>query len=261
MTPSRCLCALAAMLALSFQARAGDDTLYQVSTIDALLAGVYEPLARVGDVLAHGDFGLGTFEALDGELILLDGQVYQAAADGRVRLMPPETGTPFMAVTRFVPDRVLEVPAGQDYAAFKTWLEGVLPSRNLVYAVRLDGRFANVSYRSVPRQEPPYPPLSEVSKRQTFFERDQIRGTLVGFWCPSFTKGVNVPGFHLHFISDDRQQAGHLLDFRLEEGTVALDLTQDWSVQLPMDPAFLGSDLSSDRAAALHAVEQGRSDR
>ncbi len=248
-----------AALAIALNAQAGGprDTLYQVSTIDALLSGIYDPLVRLGDVLPHGDFGLGTFEALDGELILLEGKVYRAGADGTVTLRPPATGTPFVAVTQFDTDQVLEVPAGLDYAGFKTWLESHLPSRNIPYAVRLDGRFDQVSYRSVPRQSRPFRPLGEV--QQSFFEQGATAGTLVGFWCPDFTKGVNVPGFHLHFLSDDRRHAGHLLDFRLASGKVQLDLTDDWDVKLPMTPAFLDRDLAGDRSAALHAIEQGKS--
>ena len=248
-----------AALAIALGAQADDrrDTLYQISTIDALLSGVYDPLARLADVLPHGDFGLGTFESLDGELILLDGQIYRAGADGQVTRMPPETATPFVAVTRFDADQVLEVPPGLDYAAFRTWLEARLPSRNIPYAVRLDGRFEQVAYRSVPRQDRPFRPLGEV--QQSFFEQGATSGTLVGFWCPAFTKGVNVPGFHLHFLADDRHHPGHLLDFRLAAGKVQLDLTDDWQVALPMAPAFLERDLSGDRSATLHAVEQGKS--
>jgi acetolactate decarboxylase len=255
---SRVFGILALTIALSAQAGNSRDTLYQVSTIDALLAGLYEPMAKIGEVLSHGDFGLGTFASLDGELILLDGLVYQAAADGQVNLMPPDTGTPFMAATYFDADRILDPPAGQSYTALKTWLESQLPSRNIVYAVRLDGHFDRVSFRSVPRQHTPYPPLADVSSHQTVFEQQDIRGTLIGFWCPAFTQGVNVPGFHLHFLSADRRHAGHVLDFGLARGQVQLDLTNGWEVQLPLDPTFLGTNLGVDRSAALHAVEQGK---
>jgi acetolactate decarboxylase len=265
-TPSPCLvsplcrrlCALTFLVAATAQAGEERDILYQVSTIDALLAGVYEPAARIDEVLPYGDFGLGTFEALDGELILLDGQVYQAAANGSINLMPPATGTPFITVTKFDSDRVLPAPAGQSFAAFKTWLEGELPSRNIPYAIRVDGRFDQINYRSVPRQTKPYPPLAEASKQQTLFEQRAINGTLIGFWSPAYTKGINVPGFHLHFLSDDRRYGGHVFDFVLAEGTVRLDPTDRLEVKLPMDAAFLQSDLGSDRSAALHKVEQGK---
>lgn len=240
--------------------QAGEDreTLYQVSTIDALLAGVYEPASQISDALAHGDFGLGTFEALDGELILLDGQVYQASADGSVNLVSPTAGTPFISVTYFDPDHVLEPSPDLSFTDFKSWLEGKLQSRNMPYAVRVDGRFERVAYRSVPRQNKPYPPLEWASKQQTLFERHAISGTLIGFWCPTYTKGINVPGFHLHFLSDDRHHGGHVMGFIMANGTVRLDPTDHWEVKLPMNPSFHQSNLGSDRSAVLHAVEQGK---
>ena len=109
----------------------------------------------------------------------------------------------------------------------------------------------------MPRQdEKPYPALAEVSKQQALFRQRDISGTLVGFWCPSFTKGLNVPGFHLHFLSADRQHAGHVLDFTLSDGSILLDLTNGWEVRLPMDQGFLDANLGEDRSAALHRVEQ-----
>ncbi|MBK1722760.1 acetolactate decarboxylase [Thiocystis violacea] len=260
--PLQQLClAVTLPLALCAQAAEDADTLYQISTIDALLAGVYDGVATVGDALKHGDFGLGTFEALDGELLVLDGIVYQAAADGQVREMPPETATPFVAVTAFATDLTLTPPGPQGYGAFKDWLEAKLPSHNIAYAIRVDGQFASVTYRSVPRQEKPYPSLLEASKQQRVFQQTEITGTLIGFWCPSFTKGVNVPGFHLHFLSEDHSHAGHVLDFELTAGSAQLDLTNGWDILLPMNPAFLATDLGEDRSAALHSVEQRKSGR
>jgi acetolactate decarboxylase len=148
---------IALMVAFSAQAGGDREMLYQVSTINALLMGVYEPLATIGEVLSLGDFGLGTFEALDGELILLEGRVYRAGADGRVEPMPPKTGTPFMAVTYFDADQVLDPPEGQDYAVFKRWLESRLPSRNITYAVRLHrnlGSGLEITQRVMSRRDP-----------------------------------------------------------------------------------------------------------
>jgi len=257
MTRSFFVATILGLAALAAAAEDDHDVLFQVSTIDALLAGVYDPQATVGEALTHGDFGLGTFEGLNGELILFEGQVYQAAYDGTISRMPAETGTPFIAVTHFDRDQQLEVTADQTYADFKIWLESALPSRNMIYAVRVDGHFSHMVYRSVPRQTKPYPPLAEASKEQAVFEQQNLRGSLIGFWCPSFVKGLNVPGFHLHFLSDDRQHGGHLLDFSMSAGTVSLDDTNGWNLDLPKTAAFLDSDLGADRSAALHTVEQG----
>jgi acetolactate decarboxylase len=245
------------VVALCAQAQDHRDVLYQVSTIDALLSGIYDSMATVDDVLDHGGFGLGTFDAADGEMMVLDGIVYQATFDGSMNVMPPSTGTPFMAVTDFVPDRVLDTPELQTYAAFTEWLEGHLPSKNIAYAVRVDGRFANITYRSVPRQHRPFPPLVEVTRNQAVFERKAVDGTLMGFWCPEFMNGVNVAGLHLHFLSADRRHGGHVLNLSLNAAKVGIDDTNGWDVQLPMMPAYLNADLGADNGSDLKAAEQG----
>jgi len=246
-------------IAVAFCAQAQDNrgVLYQVSTIDALLSGIYDSVATVEEVLDHGGFGLGTFNAVDGEMMVLDGIVYQATFDGSVHVMSPSTGTPFMAVTNFVPDRVLDAPELQSYTAFSEWLEGNLPSRNIAYAVRVDGRFANITFRSVARQQRPYPPLVEVTRNQAVFERKEVDGTLMGFWCPAFMNGVNVAGLHLHFLSADRSYGGHVLDLSLTAAKVGIDDTNGWDVQLPMVPAYLNADLGAQNSSDLNSAEQG----
>jgi acetolactate decarboxylase len=234
-----------------------EDQLYQVSTIDALLAGVYDRAASVGELLQYGDFGIGTFDALDGELIALDGIVYRADSDGRVEAVPPETGTPFMAVTRFAPDDDgLRLSAPVDFAAFQEQLVQRFPSPNLIYAIKADGHFDWIRYRSVPRQQRPYPPLAAISDQQALFEQRGIEGSLIGFWCPPFVAGLNVPGFHLHFLSADRKHGGHLLDFEGARLAVGLDHTSSWQLVLPTLPSYLEADLESDRSAELHRVEK-----
>ncbi|QVL48303.1 MAG: acetolactate decarboxylase [Thiocapsa sp.] len=247
------------LIAVASCAQAQDkrDVLYQVSTIDALLSGIYDSVATVDDVLDHGGFGLGTFEAVDGEMMVLDGIVYQATFDGSMNVMPPSTGTPFMAVTHFEPDRVLDAPELENFAAFSQWLERNLPSRNIAYAVRVDGRFANITYRSVARQQRPFPPLVDVTRNQAVFERKDVEGTLMGFWCPAFMNGVNVAGLHLHFLSADRSIGGHVLDLSLNGAKVGIDDTNGWDVQLPMVPAYLNADLGADHGNDLKSAEQG----
>ena len=245
-----------ALAGVSLAQPGNPDQLYQVSTIDALLAGVYNRAASVGDLLEFGDFGIGTFDALHGELIALEGTVYRAASDGSVQAVPPDTGTPFMAVTQFAADDSLRLAEAMDFATFQQQLEQAFPSRNLIYAIKAEGHFDWIRYRSVPRQQRPYAPLAEIAEQQVLFEQRRIEGSLIGFWCPPFVAGLNVPGFHLHFLSADRAHGGHLLDFEGAKLQVELDHTSSWEVALPTLPSYLNADLESDRSAELHRVEK-----
>ncbi len=176
----------------------GDATaaheIFQTSTINALLESVYDGDVTFGELARHGDLGLGTFDALDGEMIALDGEFYQARSDGSVRRVAPETRTPFAVMIPFDPslDVVISEPA--DFAGLMAALDAAAPSANLFYALRADGRFDWIKLRAVPRQEKPYPPLVAVTEHQPEFEHREIAGSLVGFRFPDYTQGLNVPG-------------------------------------------------------------------
>jgi acetolactate decarboxylase len=232
------------------------DTLFQVSTLDSLLAGIYDGDATIGDVSRHGDFGIGTFAALDGEMVLLDGSFYQITSDGKAHPVPPDTGTPFCAVTFFEPDRSFSITESVDYPGLQKDVGDRLPTGNIFYAVRVDGTFDEITVRSVPRQHKPYPLLTEVVKDQPVYTFHDVKGTLVGFVCPAYVKGVNVPGWHLHFIADDRLVGGHVLAFSGTGLTVEIDDTPSFSLYLPTDAEFYGADFSGDTKDAIKRVEK-----
>ena len=235
------------------------DTLMQVSTIDALLAGVYDGQMTTGELLTHGNFGIGTFDALDGEMIILDGTVYQALADGTVHVMPTDTTTPFAAVVNFDVDsriRGIDTFSFMDFAWLKTFIDRLEPNKNLFLAVRIDGKFPKMKVRSVPKQQRPYPPLAEVAKQQSVFELKNISGTVVGFRCPAYVKGIYVPNYHLHFISDDRKAGGHVLDMTLENPDLQLDTCNRFYMVLTDREEFAAADLSQDRSHELEKVEK-----
>ena len=205
---------------------AGKDTLFQVSTLEALLKGVYDGEMTFGDLRKHGDFGLGTFQALDGEMIAVDGKFYQVLYDGSIRVASDNEKTPFAEVTFFEPDITKKLPAGMDYAAFRKKSDaGFLPDLGLFYAIRIRGTFLKMKTRSVPRQEKPYPPLKEVVKKQSVFDFEKVDGVMAGFRSPAFVKGAGVPGYHLHFISSDRKEGGHVLDFIIDKAVLEIDVT------------------------------------
>lgn len=262
MRPARLLAALLLGLVLTAPALAGGpgrDTLYQVSLLDALLDGDYYGSLSVGELVKHGDTGLGTFQDLDGEMVVSGGVVYQIDMQGVPHAMPPQTMTPFAQVTYFDPDLTLRPPAGLDFPGLKKWLTAQLPSPNLFYMVRVKGRFEKIKARSVPKQKPPYPPLLQVVKNgQAVFDWQAVDGELVGFISPAFAKGTGAPGWHLHFLSADKTKGGHLLAATLGRVTVEVDLTNQLTIVLPTKGPFLKMDLASDRSKALHVVEQGK---
>ena len=236
----------------------GRDVLYQTSTISALLAGVYDGELTVGELKARGDFGLGTFDALDGELVVLDGVVYQVRADGKVRVPPDSTRTPFAAVVRFAPDETmhLDARADVDLDKLQALLEKTLPSKNVPCAVRISGEFRYVKTRSVPRQSKPYPPLVDVVKKQPIFEFRNVRGTMVAFRLPAYMSGLNVPGWHLHFLTADRSGGGHVLAARPAKITMQIDHLDAVRLDLPRGGAFYKTDLTGQRAGDLDKVER-----
>jgi acetolactate decarboxylase len=232
------------------------ETLYQVSTIDALMLGVYDGIQPVGEIKKHGDFGIGTFDALEGEMIVLDGVVYQAKSDGRVYSVPDNTTTPFATVTYFEPDFNATIGRPMNFSWFSTDMSARLPSQNMIYAVRMQGTFPHVKIRAIPAQQKPYPTLTDAAKNQSVYTYADARGTVVGFYTPVFFKGINVAGYHLHFISDDRHTGGHILDFEVPANTeVEYDITPEFEMLLPTKGAFIGVDLSQDLSQRLARVE------
>jgi acetolactate decarboxylase len=232
------------------------ETLYQVSTIDALMQGVYDGVQPVGEIKKHGDFGIGTFDALEGEMIVVDGVVYQAKSDGMIYPVPDTTSTPFATVTFFEPDFNATSERLVNFSEFSADMNTRLPSQNMIYAVRMQSTFPHMKVRAIPAQQKPYPTLTDAAKNQSVYTYQDTRGTVVGFYTPVFFKGINVAGYHLHFISDDRHTGGHILDFEVPASTlVEYDITPEFEMLLPTSGAFIGIDLSEDLSQGLARVE------
>ena len=173
--------------------------LFQASTIAALLEGAYEGDLTFAELAEHGDLGLGTLNGLDGEMIALDGRFYRADVDGFVQPIAGSARTPFAVVVPF--EAAVDVETAGARAGSRS--TGAGPDLRGAF----DGEFELVRARSVPRQHPPYRPLAEVAAEQHVFELRDVSGTLVGFRFPDYASGVEVTGYHLHFITDDRRAA------------------------------------------------------
>lgn len=230
---------------------------YQTSLLSALMRGVYDGDVTVAALLRHGDFGLGTFNALDGEMVVIDGVAYRLSSDGTASVADAKALTPYAAVIPFEPDlqERIDGPCGKD--AFEARLDGLARSRNLFYAIRVEARFRHVRVRGVTRQTPPYRPLREAVADQRVNDFRDLEGSLVGFRCPDYAIGIGVPGYHLHFVSADRTVGGHVLDYTLASGTLLLDHTASIHLELPESEAFAEADLASAGDAAAVAEVEG----
>ncbi|MFJ5215670.1 acetolactate decarboxylase [Streptomyces sp. NPDC088354] len=217
---------------------------YQSSTMGALIDGVYDGDVPVAELLRHGDFGLGTFNHLDGEMLVLDGVCYHLRAGGSVEVAGGGELSPFAALTWFGADITEDVASPLPRAEVTALVDRTARSPNLIYAIRITGLFGEVRTRTVRRQEPPYPSLTEAAEGQAETTFTGLRGTLAGYRTPAYEQGISVAGYHLHFLDDGRTRGGHCLDFRLDQGTIALAERSELHLSLPTTPQFLSSDLS-----------------
>ena len=209
------------------------DVLFQTSMISVLSQGDYDGDLTYKELEKHGDFGLGTFDGLDGEMIALEGEFYQIKVDGMAYPVEGAMETPFAVVTFFEPDKAVSLDNIVDYEQLKQQLDGMLPNRDIFYAIKIEGVFGYIKARSVPAQSKPYLSLDEALKGQRIFEFHGFAGTLVGFWCPSYVDEINVPGYHFHFITADRKAGGHLLDCRIQSAKAKIDYTSEFYLVLP----------------------------
>lgn len=228
-------------------------TLWQVSTSTAVVEGVSQGCLRVGALAEHGDFGLGTFEHLDGEGILLDGICWQARADGSLTRAPDQELTPFFVVTHFQSDQQHQLLNLRSWSDLCARLDRLRPSDNLFMAIRVRGLLQRIEVRSVSAVEDGTDLVAAAATESVFDHRD-LKGTLVGFWSPRYASSLNVPGYHFHLLSDDHRFGGHVLEngaLEAREVTVDLHLESDLRLVLPQTRAFLEADLSRDPTLAL----------
>ncbi len=239
-----------------------NSKIFQVSTLQALALGYSRAVINVGEMLCHGDIGLGTFEDVNGEMIVTEGRCYKADNSGIVTETPDDTGVPFAAVAFLKEDSRSELGAVGDIGQMKEFLNNRIEeefSLNSMHIVRIDGSFGKVCARSGRGVRAHHVTLKEsLSKTQKVFTFENVTGTLVCVYFPDYMDGINAPGWHLHFISDDRRSGGHVLDFSLEHGTAVFDRKTSIEIKLPHEPAFDTYALKNASQEEIRSVEQGR---
>ncbi|MFC1752532.1 acetolactate decarboxylase [Thermoproteota archaeon] len=208
------------------------DLLFQNCVISTLMAGDFDSEYTYSEIKKHGNFGIGTFNALDGEMIALEDNFYQIRSDGRVYPVLNTMKSPFSAVTFFEADKTIMIRGSMSYSELKAYIDSYIPSKSIIQAIHISGEFDYIKCRSVYKQSKPYPNLEDALKNQPEFEFKTISGDLVGFRCPDFMQGVNVAGYHLHFINSERTGGGHLLDCVIKNVIIQIDNTEDLYVKL-----------------------------
>ena len=237
------------------------DVIYQVSLMQSLLYGDFYGSVTLAELKQHGDTGLGTFDKLNGELIMLDGVVCRAAGNGSIETVSDTETTPFAVVTFLNADDSRNLHDIPDYDALLRELDNIIAEKgkNHFYMIRIDGLFRKIHVRSVYAQQEPYRGLVEVlTHDQTLFDYENTEGTIVGLYCPPYMSYLNAVGWHMHFISKDKTKGGHVLGAEIARAILTWDRTDAFQVQLPHTPMFAGFDLTVDRTEDIKKVETNK---
>ena len=254
------LTGLLACSALGYAAPADRETIQQVALLQSLAQGYFGGTVTVKQLRKVGDIGIGTFKGLNGEMIVLDGKVYQALGSGEVVIADDKDTVPFSNVTFFDKDFTLPMKDIADKEALEGKLNQVVKEKgeNSFYMIKLHTTFPSILFRSEYGSEEPYPTLvGALKEKQTEFTHKDITGTVVGLYCPNYMGGLNTPGWHFHFISDDRQAGGHVLNLSAEDIEVSIDQSDYFAMVLPDNEMFNNLDLTIDQSEDIKKVETG----
>ena len=233
----------------------GGNAVFLSAPIIALVEGFYVENTNMALIKEHGDFGLGTFNYLDGEMVILDGNVYQIRSDGDVYSVKDDEQSPFACVTFFSPDTFDDIEENQTPKGFHDLLNTLIPSENMLYAIRIDGSFSHLRTRAVPRSEN-YKPLVEATANQPVFDFYDVQGCLAGFYTPRFMESLNAPGYHMHFLTEDRRHGGHLIECGLKKARISIQHVPKLDVGLPITLDFLTANLTRDIGKDLDKAEK-----
>jgi acetolactate decarboxylase len=236
-----------------------ENKMYQVSTLQALALGYSRAVISVKELLQEGDTGLGTFEDVNGEMIVMEGHCYRADKDGHVTVVPSQTGVPFAAVAKLYGEQQFPLMNMPDITSVRTELTRKIEERfglNSMHVVRIDGFYERVDARSEAPYRSHHISLKEVlGQTQKAFLFENIRGSLVGVYFPDYMDGINMPGWHLHFLSEDRSKGGHVFDVSVREGTAKVDKITDLFIKLPKEAVFDTYSLKQDLQDEIKSVE------
>lgn len=233
---------------------------YQISTLNTLMLGNFDGVLTVGELLKEGNVGIGTFEGLDGEMIVFGGKAYNGKAAGYAEEYGENEKVAFATVSSFTKDAksyTLQNVTSLDSlrAELDKIVDNDYGNKNIFYLIKAEVELNSVKVRSCYKQEKPYKTLFEVSSSQMEYTYENVDGYLIGVWCPKFVDGLNMPGWHLHFLSKDKMKGGHLLAVSVKNASITLEDKNDYEILLPSNKEFKSLDLTADLKKATKKVE------
>ncbi|NGM67081.1 acetolactate decarboxylase [Sphingobacterium sp. SGR-19] len=235
------------------------DILYNYGIIEAFIGGLYKGTLPIKDLKLKGDFGIGAPDMLDGELTMLDGKAYQTKATGETVVLDNDYKTAFSTVTFFKADTVFYVNNATEQQNLLEVIKDGLRNINAMYAIKITGDFGHVKTRAFPPvKAEPFPLLSTILDKQQFFDIQNTEGTLVGYHLPEYLNGIQISGFHLHFLSADTKQGGHVLDFNGHNLKVEIAELKSLELDIPTGHDFQNFKFKPKHSEALERVEQGK---
>ncbi len=215
------------------------EYIYHYSILSALNDKVYTGNLKIKDLKKHGDLGLGTYNFLEGEMVIVNGTVYKILPEGKIVEAQDNELSPYAMITKFDVDKSFKIENIKDYEALKTAISKNLPSENIFYAIQIKGIFGKVKCGTVTKQNPPFTKrLKKILDNRPVYEATNLSGTLVGLWCPEYMIDINAPGYHLHFIADDKSIGGHLLDIQITNAEAEIDVIRGYRLELPDNKEF-----------------------
>jgi len=218
------------------QLTGGRETIFQVAAFEPFAQGDYNGKTSFSELAKHGDFGIGTLNGLDGEMVSINGLFYQIPVDGRPLEIESEAQTPFAIVTFFEADQTFHFTDAMTFLELTAFIDQLILPENAIYAIKVHGVFDYAKTRSVPKQTEPFPILTEVIENQTIFNISNVTGTVAGFRLPNYMDEINIVGYHFHFITDDEAAGGHLLDCIVRNATIEIDYAYNYELLLPKKP-------------------------
>ncbi|MCR8557356.1 acetolactate decarboxylase [Mucilaginibacter sp. BJC16-A38] len=232
--------------------------IYQVGIADAFINGLYKGTLSVGTLKSNGDFGIGAPNLVDGELTFYNGKVYQTRWNGVTTEAPDSLTTPFAFVSFFKPETTFHINGFTGKEAILERVEKYLKNKNGMYAIRISGKFHHVKTRAFPPvTREPFLPLANMLDKQFFFDFNNTEGVLIGYKLPSYLAGVNIAGYHFHFLTSQLNAGGHALDFSSDSTTIEISRISDFQLVTPDDPEFMNYKFDKVNQPDLQKVEKG----